>query len=97
MKETFHIFSGTTKNAKWEESAEGLSIARERMEHLAGKRPGQYFIFSIGTRSVLVQTETFSQPLRVPEVNDQKSAVRQFFDELCSGIDANSALNGGEK
>jgi len=82
MKETLHIFSGTPKNARWEESAEGLSNARERMEQLAGTKPGKYFLFSISTRSVLAQTETFSQPQRVPESNE-RSAVQQFFDELC--------------
>ena len=86
MKETFHIFSGTPKNARWEEAAEGLSNARELMEQLARKQPGQYFLFSVGTGSILAQTETFSQPQRVPEGNDQRSALQQFFDELCSGM-----------
>ena len=90
MKETLHIFSGTPKNARWEESAEGLSDARERMEQLAGTKPGQYFLFSIGSGSILAQTETFSQPQRVPEVNDQRSAVQQFFHELCDGMTPDS-------
>ena len=41
MKETLHIFSGTPKNARWEESAEGLSNARERMEQLARTKPDE--------------------------------------------------------
>jgi len=86
MKETLHIFSGTPKNARWEESAEGLSNARERMEEMAGTKPGQYFLVSIGTDSVLAQTETFAQPQRMPESNDQTSAAQLFFNELCDGM-----------
>ena len=83
MKETLHIFSGTPKNARWEESAEGLSNARERMEQLAGTKPGQYFLFSINSGSILAQTETFRQLQRVPVSDDQISAAEQFFAELC--------------
>jgi hypothetical protein len=79
MDETFHIFSGTRKNASWEEAAEGLSNAREHMELLARKKPGQYFLFSVGTGSVLARTETFSQPQRVPGGNDRRSAARNLF------------------
>jgi len=61
MKETLHIFSGTPKNARWEESAERLSNACERMGQLAGTKPGQYLLFSIGAVSIFAQTETFSQ------------------------------------
>jgi hypothetical protein len=84
MKETLHIFSGTPKNARWVESAEGLSNARERMEQLAAAKPGQYFIVSIGSGSILAQTETFLQRQRVSESNDQISAAEQFFAELCN-------------
>jgi hypothetical protein len=50
------------KNANW----------AVRMEHLAGTKPGQYFFFSIGTGSLLAQTETFSQPQQGPEGNDYR-------------------------
>ena len=83
MKETFHIFWGTPRNASWEESVEGLSNVRERMEHLATTRAGKYFLLSIGTCSILAQTETFSQPTRAGEGKDQRSPAQQFFDELC--------------
>jgi hypothetical protein len=61
--ETFDIFSGAPKdNPMWLETISGLSNARERMEQIAAKRPGQYFIFSIGTHSPVVQIETFAKP-----------------------------------
>ena len=86
MKETFHIFSGTPRNAKWEVAAEGLSSARERMEQLAGEKAGQYFLLSIGTCAILAQTETFSQPKQMLEAKDHRSPAQQFFDELCSAV-----------
>jgi hypothetical protein len=59
----FDIFSGRMdKNALWIESVEGLSNARERMEQIATERPGQYFIFSSMSHSVLAQIETFARP-----------------------------------
>jgi hypothetical protein len=86
MKETLHIFSGTPKNARWEDSAEGLSDARERMEQLAGTKPGQYFLVSIGAGSILAQTETFSQPQRISRGNGQTSAAQLFFNDSCGGM-----------
>jgi hypothetical protein len=86
MKETFHILSGTPRNAKWEDAAEGLSGARERMEQLAGEKAGQYFLLSIVTCSILAQRETFSQPKQMLEAHDQRSPAQRFFDELCSAV-----------
>jgi hypothetical protein len=58
----FDIFSGFPKdNPRWLEAIIGLSNARERMEQIAAKKPGQYFISSIGTRSPVAQIETFRQ------------------------------------
>jgi hypothetical protein len=76
MKETFHIFSGTPRNARWEAAAEGLSTARERMEQLAANKAGQYFLLSIGTCSILAQTETFSHSQHVPSGDDQRSLAQ---------------------
>ncbi len=60
---SFDIFSGALdKNAIWLECVNGLSNARERMEQIAAEKPGRYFVFSIGSRSILAQTETFGKP-----------------------------------
>jgi hypothetical protein len=57
------IFSGELdKDAMWLEAAEGLSKARERMEQIAADKPGRYFIYSIRSRTVLAQIETFAKP-----------------------------------
>ena len=84
MKETFHIVSGTPRNTKWEDAAEGVSSARERMEQVADKKAVQYFLFSIANGSVIAETETFSHPKQMLEPNDQRSPAQQFVDELCS-------------
>jgi hypothetical protein len=61
---TFDIFSGGPDNDPvWLESVLGLSNARERMEQIAAKTPGQYFIFSFGSQAVLAQTDTLRKPL----------------------------------
>ena len=62
MKDVFDIFSGTQKNAAWIETVEGLSAARERLQQIAGKKPGQYFIFSALTRISVCEIETFAIP-----------------------------------
>jgi hypothetical protein len=64
MKEpSFDIFSGVPSgNPMWLETVVGLSNARERMEQIAAKKPGQYFVFSIGTHSPVTQIETFQTP-----------------------------------
>ena len=60
MKEpTFDIFTGTSeKNAIWLESVDGLSNARARMHDIAARIPGLYFVFSVGSRSVVAQIES---------------------------------------
>jgi len=58
---SFDIFSvGPKNNPLWIESVEGLSNARERMEQIAANAPGQYFIFSISSSSMLAQIERFA-------------------------------------
>jgi len=64
MKESsFDIFSGRPgKDMVWIEAIQGLSNARERMEQIAAEKPGKYFVFSIASRAILAQTETFRKP-----------------------------------
>jgi hypothetical protein len=62
VKDVFDIFSGTQKNAVWVETVEGLSAARERLQQIAGEKPGQYFIFSALTRVSVCEIETFAIP-----------------------------------
>ncbi len=64
MKEpSFDLFSGMpNSNPVWLETVEGLSNARARMHEIAAQTPGQYFVFSVGSRTVLAQTETFKNP-----------------------------------
>jgi hypothetical protein len=63
MKEpSFDIFSGRSdKDAVWIEAVQGLSNARARMHEIAAQTPGQYSVFSVGSRAVLAQTETFGK------------------------------------
>lgn len=59
---TFDIFSGTSdKDARWLESVEGLSEARERMEHIAAVRPGAYFLYDPLSHSILAKSGTTEQ------------------------------------
>lgn len=63
MKETnFDIFSGKPGEALWVESVQGLSNAYARMRDLATQTPGEYFMFAIGSRTILAPTEGFEKP-----------------------------------
>ena len=62
MEKTFDVFSGTQKNAMWVEVVEGLSNARERMQQIAAKEPGQYFVFCTATHASVCEIETFALP-----------------------------------
>jgi hypothetical protein len=53
------IFSGTPGEHVWIEAVPGLSNAQERMAQIAERTPGRYFVFSIGSRAILAQVETF--------------------------------------
>ena len=60
---TFDIFSGTPSvDEEWVEAVEGLSNARERMGEIAARHPGKYFLFSIGSQSILAHVHTFKRP-----------------------------------
>ena len=56
----FDIFSGAAadKDAMWVEAASGLANAQRRMEEIAAKTPGQYFVFSQESRSVVARADT---------------------------------------
>lgn len=55
----FDIFSGELdKNAVWLETVDGLAEAQKRMQEIATRKPGVYFIFSSGDRSVVAKLET---------------------------------------
>jgi len=73
MKEpTFDIFSGTPdEDEEWIEAVAGLSNARERMSELAARKPGRYFIFSVGSESILAQVQTFKTPAWTLALNFQ--------------------------
>ena len=59
---TFDIFSGgPDSDPLWLESAIGLLNARERMEMIAAKKPGQYFIFSVLAQTVVAQIEVLKK------------------------------------
>jgi hypothetical protein len=61
---TFDIFSGTSdKDARWLESIEGLSKARDRMEHIAAVRPGEYFLYCPENHTILAKSST-AKPLQ---------------------------------
>ena len=68
----FDIFCGNAgKNAMWYETVGGLSNARTRMEQIAQRCPGAYFLFSRRDRSVLARidtTEKASEWVRVDSV-----------------------------
>ena len=57
---TFDIFRGAmaSKDATWVEAVSGLAAARERMNAIAAKEPGRYFLFSSLSRSVLAMADT---------------------------------------
>jgi hypothetical protein len=58
---TFDIFSGgPNKDPIWIETVEGLSNARDRLERIAGQKPGQYFLFSFHSQTVVTRVETFA-------------------------------------
>ena len=64
MKEpTFDLFAGDLhRNAIWLEAVAGLSNARERMGQIAKEKPGNHFLFSSVSHSVLARIETFHRP-----------------------------------
>jgi hypothetical protein len=62
MQNTFDIFYGSLQSPLWIESVEGLANAIERMEHISEQEPGEYFVFSTETSSIMAKVQTFSRP-----------------------------------
>ena len=66
MKSTlskFDIFAGEIqKNAIWLEAVAGLEEAKIRMEQVAARSPGKYFVYCSTTRSVVATLETHPKP-----------------------------------
>jgi hypothetical protein len=63
----FDIFSGgPDKDPMWLDTVAGLSHARERMEQIAAKAPGHYFLFSTEAQTILAEIDTVkkSEPMR---------------------------------
>jgi hypothetical protein len=59
---TFDIFAGVfQQNAIWLEAVQGLLQATERMEQIASKKPGQYFVFCSATHAVVASTDSFAK------------------------------------
>jgi hypothetical protein len=55
----FDIFSGSVdKDAIWIEAVEGLGNAKDRMDELAAKSPGKYFVFCGFSHTVMAVTDT---------------------------------------
>jgi hypothetical protein len=56
---TFGIFKGLhDRNAKWVEAVEGETKAIRRMNEMAAKDPGPYFVFSAYTHTVIAVTDS---------------------------------------
>jgi hypothetical protein len=52
----FDIFSGIPNESPvWLEAVRGLSNAKERVEHIAAKKPGAYFVFSVESHKVFAR------------------------------------------
>jgi len=74
MRDTFHIFSGSPQSPVWIDVVEGLANAIERMEHIAEQKPGEYFVFSTESSSIMAKVQTFSQP-PIPKSTGQSSTA----------------------
>ena len=73
IEPTFDVFAGgPEKDPVWVEAVPGLSNARERMEQIARKTPGQYSVFSIGSHAILGRAEIFKKP----ELSKTKTAYK---------------------
>ena len=82
LEASFDIFSGTPdKDPLWIETVYGLSNARQRMGEIAERKPGRYFVFSLGSHSVLAQIETFVPPAVVPKAESNRLRVVKLAAE----------------
>ena len=56
---TFDIFKGSgEKDAVWLECVEGLDAATKRMNEIAIKKPGMYFVLRLQDRLVVAKIDT---------------------------------------
>jgi hypothetical protein len=63
MAETCDIFSGVPDQTPiWLEAVEGIASARLRMEHIASRKPGPYFVFYALSHSVVAKIDNRNQP-----------------------------------
>jgi hypothetical protein len=52
--DVFDIFSGRNdRDAVWMDAVTGFASAQRRMDEIAAKEPGEYFIFHTGSRKIL--------------------------------------------
>lgn len=63
----YDIFKGHSnhRDARWILTVEGLYSARERMERIAAKQPGSYFLFCASTCSVVAETNSVDTAKKV--------------------------------
>jgi len=72
MLPRFDIFSGNPdKDAVWVESIKGLADAVDRMQQIATKTPGLYFLFCPGTHTIVAHACTLTRTQLQPEVRDE--------------------------
>ena len=72
----FDIFSGAPdRDAIWVCAVRGLANAKERMDEIAIERPGRYFIFNAVERTILAQTETFAQRVRLNKASGESESA----------------------
>lgn len=72
LEPAFDIFSGSMdRYAIWIESVRGLAKARERMEEIAARKPGTYFLFSSQSHTILALIDNAPAPesAEAPERN----------------------------
>lgn len=57
---TYDIFTGAmgAGDERWIEAVSGLENARKRLEEIAGRKPGLYFLFHARTHSVVASVDT---------------------------------------
>lgn len=70
----FDVFFGAPdRDAVWVCTVQGLANAKERMDQLATKEPGRYFVFYAPDRSILAQTETFAKAPSKPRIRNESA------------------------
>jgi hypothetical protein len=71
----FDIFSGAIdKNARWLEAVGGLENAKRRMDEIATKSPGRYFVFCDFSHTVIALTDT------LPEMASEARATARTYE-----------------